>query len=79
MNIKTHTMSNTKEDKLRKAYNQYDLQQEVVSKANINIVTCGNCGTVLLHRLELEEVECDICDFVSDPADFPDYNCIPNQ
>ena len=72
-------MSNTKEDKLRKAYNQYDLQQEVVDKANINIVNCGNCGTILLHRMELEEIECDSCDFISDPCDFPDYNCVPNQ
>jgi len=65
--------------KVKKAYEQYDLQQEVIQKANINIVTCGDCGSVLLHRLEVEEVVCDSCGFTSEPCDFPDYNCIPNQ
>ena len=28
---------------------QLELQQEIIDKTGINIVTCGNCGTVVLH------------------------------
>jgi hypothetical protein len=55
---------------------QLELQQEVVKLSGINIVTCGNCLSVVLHRIEvnLEEIECPDCGLTSDPCDFPDLN-----
>ena len=57
------------EDKLRK---QFELFNEMVQKSNINVVTCGNCGSVNLHRLEDTEITCADCGFESEPCDFPD-------
>ena len=54
--------------------NQLELQNEVVAKSGINIVTCGNCGSTLLHRIEDEILKCDDCDFESELCDFPDLN-----
>lgn len=51
---------------------QYELSQKIVKDANVNIVTCGMCGDVFLHKMEEEELQCPHCDFTSDPADFPD-------
>ena len=52
---------------------QIELMDEVKRKSNINMVTCGNCGDVLLHRLDEEEIKCPYCGFESDPCDFPDF------
>jgi hypothetical protein len=51
--------------------NQKELMKIVID-SGVNIVTCGQCGDVLLHRLSDEEVTCPLCDFTSDPCDFPD-------
>lgn len=51
---------------------QLELLQEIVEKAGINIVTCGNCGNVILHRTPTEEIKCESCEFESEPCDFPD-------
>ena len=59
-----------------KRLEQYDLQQEVIKKSGINIVTCGSCGSVVLHRLSDEEIQCPDCGFESEPCDFPDLNCV---
>lgn len=53
---------------------QLDLQIEVAKKTCINIVTCGNCGIVLLHRQEDEVIECPDCGRKGDPCDFTDLN-----
>lgn len=53
---------------------QLELQLEVVAKSGINIVTCGNCGSTLLHRIQDETLECPDCGFDSNPCDFPDLN-----
>ena len=53
---------------------QLELQQEIVKLSGINIVTCGDCGSVLLHELHQEEITCPDCGFTSDPCDFPDLN-----
>ena len=53
---------------------QSQLQHEVIHKAEINIVTCGNCGSVVLHRTSVEEIQCPDCGFKSEPCDFPDLN-----
>lgn len=54
--------------------NQYDLFREI-NAADINIVTCGNCGSVILHRIEpdIEELTCPYCGYESEPCDFPDF------
>ena len=50
------------------------LQQEVQKKANINIVTCGNCSAIILHRRDEEIITCFDCNYQSEPCDFPDLN-----
>jgi len=56
-----------------KIENQVRLQNKMVMEAKINLVTCGNCGSPLLHEIDEEEIECPFCDMKSDPCDFPDY------
>jgi hypothetical protein len=51
---------------------QLDLMEEIRQKAGINIVTCGHCGTVVMHKQETETIKCYDCEFESDPCDFPD-------
>ena len=51
---------------------QSQLKQEIINKTNINIVTCGNCGSVLFHKIGCEEITCPDCGFSSEPCDFPD-------
>ena len=53
---------------------QLDLQIEVARKTSINIVTCGDCGSTLLHRIADETITCPDCGFSSEPCDFPDLN-----
>lgn len=55
---------------------QYELAQEVINKTDINIVTCGQCGSVNLHRLEDTEITCADCGLESEPCDFPDLFCV---
>ena len=57
-----------------KVLEQIKLAEEIQKVAGINIVNCGNCGEVLLHRItEDEDIECPYCDFKSEPCDFPDF------
>jgi hypothetical protein len=53
---------------------QLNMVKEIVQKADINIVTCGDCGAVLLHRTDTESdvIVCPHCNYTSDPCDFPD-------
>lgn len=37
-----------------------------------NIVTCGNCGEILIHKEGIEEIKCTHCGLLSEPCDFPD-------
>lgn len=53
---------------------QLELQIEIVEKTGINIVTCGNCGDVILHRIQDEEIDCPYCGHNGDPCNFPDLN-----
>ena len=48
------------------------LSEELVSKAEINIVTCGSCGDVNLHRTSQQEITCEKCGFTDEPCHFPD-------
>lgn len=58
---------------MKKADTQLELQKEMID-AGINIVTCGNCGRVFLHRTEAIEITCPDCKLTSEPCDFPDLN-----
>ena len=40
------------------AEQQLELMNDIRAKANINIVTCGNCGTVLLHSMLDDSIVC---------------------
>jgi len=56
---------------------QYELQEAIADKANIHIVTCGNCGKVLLHEATEGEITCEFCDYIGEPCDFPDLHSQP--
>ena len=56
--------------KIQIAEKQIKLQEEIQS-AGFNIVTCGNCGCVLLHRIYDEEIEC-LCGETMNLSDCPD-------
>ena len=54
------------------AEKQIELQERVIALANINIVTCGHCGSVLLHELNDKPIECACCKSELDQCDCPD-------
>jgi hypothetical protein len=57
-----------------KVIEQIALQEELQSVSGINIVNCGSCGSVLLHKItESEDIVCPYCNFTSEPCDFPDF------
>jgi hypothetical protein len=51
---------------------QIELQNKVIKLANINVVTCGNCGCVLLHELNDKPIDCACCNSTLDQSDCPD-------
>jgi hypothetical protein len=51
---------------------QISLQKEIVNKAGINIVACGNCGDLMLHRLPADTISCISCEHEGDICNFPD-------
>jgi hypothetical protein len=54
--------------------------QEKIQSLGYNIVTCGHCGTVLLHKCGEEELEC-FCGNTVDISDCPDlyYSGLENN
>lgn len=62
-----------------KVIEQIRMMEVIQEKANINIVNCGHCGSVILHeRFDkkgeyTEEIECPYCAYNSEPCDFPDF------
>ena len=61
-----------------KVIEQINLQEKIQELANVNIVNCGNCGSIVLHdrgtkEKYIEEIICPYCDFKSEPCDFPDF------
>jgi len=61
---------------------QIELMDEIRANANINIVTCGNCGSVILHKTDLEgTITCYDCKSEMDLSDCPDlfYSGIENN
>jgi len=68
------------------AKQQLDLMEEIRYLANINMVTCGNCGTILLHDMkpfnEDNKITCFGCKSEMELSDCPDYwyeGCIENS
>jgi predicted RNA-binding Zn-ribbon protein involved in translation (DUF1610 family) len=53
---------------------QLELQQEIVYFLSLNIVTCGDCGSVVLHDIKMEEITCPNCGYTGEQCDFPDLN-----
>ena len=51
---------------------QSELAGVILQKVGINIVTCGECGGVVLHKINQEELQCPYCLYKSEPCDFPD-------
>ena len=58
---------------------QYELLQEIIEKAKINIVTCGMCGDVLLHEIGDTILKCEYCGFSGEPCEFPDLLLEPEE
>jgi hypothetical protein len=60
------------------AQEQLDLMEIIRGEANINMVTCGHCGTILLHDMDREfkkdPLVCFGCKTEhTDASDCPDY------
>lgn len=62
-------MKNTRD----KVIEQIELMDNIRDKANINIVTCGNCGSIVLHERNEEDIDCPYCPSVMAQSDCPDY------
>jgi len=54
------------------AEEQFNLVQDIRYKLDLNIVTCGNCGTVLLHKSNVENIHCYECNEQMEPCHCPD-------
>jgi len=53
--------------------NQIELMNHIRTYANVNIVTCGHCGSVILHETHLEDtITCYDCKREMDLSDCPD-------
>ena len=64
----------TTKDNQKLIANQVDLQNEIVAMAKINIVNCGNCGSIFLHRTDdNDNVICPFCYENMAKSDCPDY------
>lgn len=50
---------------------QKQLQQEVQS-LGYNVVSCGSCEDVFIHKTPTEEIQCPHYDSVGEPCNFPD-------
>jgi len=50
--------------------------QEIIQASGMNVVTCGDCGFVLLHEITDNFYAKCLCGFESnEPSDFPDFWC----
>lgn len=53
---------------------QRKLFLKLVKSSDINIVTCGNCGDIVLHKIKHGgDIHCPHCLFAGDRCDFPDF------
>ena len=51
---------------------QYALQRESFN-SGIGIVTCAQCGRVILHEIEKQDIFCPYCGIEDEQCHFPDY------
>lgn len=61
---------------------QLDIMNQIRKSSDINMVTCGNCGTILLHYMNEYSIVCFECMNDMDLSDCPDYwynGCIENK
>ena len=67
--------NNQKDKKLNRKLieQQVQLMDKMRRYARINLVNCGSCGSVLLHKRKAKDVTCPYCEFTSDQSDFPDF------
>lgn len=54
---------------------QLTLIEQCQNKANVTIVTCGNCGSVFLHFFDEHLIKCPHCKLILDNGDCPDLFC----
>jgi peptide subunit release factor 1 (eRF1) len=56
---------------------QLNFMNKIVQEANVNIVTCGNCGSVNLHEIKPMEqkqfITCYDCTSEMELCDCPDF------
>lgn len=53
---------------------QIEMMHTIQRDSGVNIVTCGNCGTVLLHKIDdADTIECFGCKEEMAKSDCPDY------
>lgn len=55
------------------AEKQIELQEKIQRESSVNIVTCGHCGSVILHEMSDEVIECYSCKSEMDVCDCPDF------
>lgn len=67
----SHEMSKDVMTKKEIAKNQIELQLKMQS-AGFNIVTCGSCGTILIHEVGDEHINC-FCGLKMALCDCPDF------
>ncbi len=58
---------------MKKILKQIKLQEKIQRDAGVNIVTCGNCGSVVLHELNAIKIDCPYCNVKMNVCDCPDY------
>ena len=54
------------------AEQQYNFISNIRLNLGLNIVTCGNCGAVLLHKIDAEKIHCYECNQQMEQCDCPD-------
>ena len=56
-----------------KILEQIRLQEKIQKIAKVNLLTCGNCGAILLHDTKKNQVDCYVCENMIDAHDCSDY------
>ena len=53
--------------------NQLSLMDEIRNKININMVTCCNCDSIILHKMNEDTTKCYACKKYINLNDCEDY------
>lgn len=59
--------------KREKFQEQIALMDIIRANSGINILNCGHCGSILLHDMTKENVDCPYCNTVIAECDCGDY------